>query len=333
MLKREPIDRVLAKPTTDDDLRRKLSIIQQARLFAVETLKLPNNGSYTHYVDTGRPYVVWNVIATKAYSIQPIEHCFPVAGCVSYRGYFKKAAAEAYAAQLTLEGYDTTISGASAYSTLGWFSDPVLNTMLYRSDLALAGLVFHELSHQEVYQAGDTAFNESFATTVELAGVQAWFKAQKKRQDTKESKPPSRLFDEENLKRYREAKFKSAEVVKLILKYRQKLAVAYSKVDPQNTQQLAHVKKQGFSDLKAAYKALRARGGGSRGYDQWFDGPINNASLVLFGDYHGWVTAFDELLQQSEGDWARFYESVQALTALDKPERRLRLEALQRAAK
>ena len=331
MLKREPIDVVVAKETTGDDLRQKLSIIKQARSFAVDTLKLPDNGSYTQYVDTGRPYVVWNVIATKAYSTQPIEHCFPVAGCVSYRGYFKKAAAEAYSEKLKSEGYDVTISGASAYSTLGWFSDPVLNTMLYRSDLGLAGLVFHELSHQQVYKAGDTAFNESFATTVELAGVEAWADAQKKARDGKSEQQESGLFNQEGLKRYKDAKSKSSGVVKLILEHRNKLGAAYRKVDPKNTKQLAEVKKQGFVDLKAAYKKLRASGGGSKGFDRWFEKELNNASLVLFGDYHGWVKAFDALLAQSDGNWERFYKSVETLTTLDKTERRKKLEILQGA--
>ena len=318
MLQREPIDHVLKKPSTDQKLRKQLTIIQRARLFGVETLKLPDNGSYTQYVDTGRPYVVWNVVATKPYNIQPIEHCFPVAGCVSYRGYFKKAAAEAYSEKLKAKGYDVIISGASAYSTLGWFSDPVLNTMLYRSDLALAGLVFHELSHQQVYKAGDTAFNESFATTVELAGVEAWVAAQKKASS-----------GDADIKRYKAAKSRNAEVVKLILEHRRKIATAYLKIDPKHTQQLAAAKKQGFDELREAYKKLRAKGGGSKGYDQWFAGPLNNASLVLFGDYHGWVKAFDALYQQSGGDWARFYEAVQALAELDKEARRKKLEALQ----
>ncbi|MGB1310846.1 MAG: aminopeptidase [Leucothrix sp.] len=326
MLKREPIERVVQKPSTNQALRRKLSIIQQARVFGVKALKLPDNGSYTQYVDTGRPYVVWNVVATQPYSTQPIEHCFPVAGCVSYRGYFKKAAAEAYAEKLKSQGYDVIISGASAYSTLGWFSDPVLNTMLYRSDLGLAGLVFHELSHQQVYKAGDTAFNESFATTVELAGVQAWAASQ---QQNSVNNDANLAQLKQQLQQYKTTKAKSAEVVQLILKHRNKLAQAYRRADPNNTKQLAAIKQQHFAALRTAYQTLRAAGGGSQGYDRWFAAPLNNASLVLFGDYHGWVGAFNALLAQSEGDWERFYASVQALAELDKATRRAKLEALQ----
>ena len=329
MIKREPIARVVEKESTGKELRRKLSIIKHARLFAIETLQLPDNGSYTQYVDTGRPYVVWNVIATKPYSIRPIEHCFPVAGCVSYRGYFKKAAAEAYAGKLKVKGYDVIISGASAYSTLGWFSDPVLNTMLNRSDLGLAGLVFHELSHQQVYKAGDTAFNESFATAVELAGVRAWVASQKNVLGNKGKDQPLSEIKQQDLASYKVVKSKSAEVVRLILKQRNKIGAAYRKIDPADTKSLAELKRQGFAELRDAYKKLRAKGGGSKGFDRWFAGTLNNASLVLFGDYHGWVSAFDALLKQANGDWVKFYESVEALAALDKAMRRKKLLALQ----
>jgi predicted aminopeptidase len=339
MLQQEPIEQVVNNESTDEGVRRKLLIIKRARQFAVDNLKLPNNGSYTQYVDTGKRYVVWNVIATRPYSTRPIEHCFPVAGCVSYRGYYKKASAEAYAEKLKSEGHDVVVRGASAYSTLGWFSDPVLNTMLYRSDLGLAGLVFHELSHQEVYKAGDTAFNESFATTVELAGIEAWAKAQETAgigEDVPQSDEAKKaaLINQKNLKRYKAAKDLNTEVVTLILEHRKKLDESYRKLGANNDEeQLAEVKKHGFAELRKSYKQLRSNGGGSRGYDQWFAGEINNASLVLFGDYHGWVTAFDVLLQQAAGDWTRFYDSVRALAELDKAARREKLEALQQLAK
>ena len=326
MLDRKPIETVVKQPETDEALRNKLKVIQQARQFAVDTLKLPDNGSYTQYVDAGRRYVVWNVVATEAYSTRPIEHCFPVAGCVSYRGYFKKAAAEAYAEKLKKQGYDVIISGASAYSTLGWFSDPVVNTMLYRSDLGLAGLVFHELSHQQVYTAGDTAFNESFATTVELAGVEAWAAASSKDQVLN-------MLSPENLSRYKASKAKSAEVVKLILEHRNKLTKAYQSVDPSDEVALKNIKQSGLAELRKAYVMLRANGGGSSGFDRWFDGDLNNASLVLFGDYHGWVDAFNVLQQQTGGDWTAFYQRVQALADLDKAARRQQLELLQQQAK
>lgn len=316
MLKRQPISEVVKSPDTDDETRRKLALIQQARLFAINELKLPNNGSYTQYSDIGRPYAVWNVVATKKYETAPIQHCFPVAGCVSYRGYFDKEAAQAHADKLTAQGYDAIVSGAAAYSTLGWFSDPVLNTMLRRSDLALAGLVFHELAHQQVYQAGDTAFNESFAMTVEFAGVDAWVK--------KQDNTPQ---NQKSLAQYRQSKKINSEVVALILKHRKLISAAYKATQPDDLAQLAKVKQKGFDDLRADYKTLRENGGGSAGYDRWFASDLNNASLVLFGDYHGWLGAFEELLKQSGNDWPTFYEKVEALTKLDKAKR---TEALKR---
>ncbi|PWQ97389.1 aminopeptidase [Leucothrix pacifica] len=318
MLKRQDISDVLKSPDTNDEVRRKLQLIQKARLFAINELKLPNNGSYTQYADIERPYAVWNVVATKAYDTHPIQHCFPVAGCVSYRGYFSKDAAQAHADKLKAQGYDAIVSGAAAYSTLGWFSDPVLNTMLRRSDLALAGLVFHELAHQRVYQAGDTAFNESFAMAVELAGVDAWVEAQDKTQQQQQS-----------VSQYRQSKKINADVVALILKHRKQIAAAYKATPADDTKRLAKVKQKGFDELRAAYKTLRAQGGGSPGYDRWFAGDLNNASLVLFGDYHGWLGAFETLLKQANGDWPSFYDKVEALTKLDKAERRKQLQKLE----
>jgi len=315
MLQRQPIQHVINAPETTITTRNKLATVQAARDFAINHLKLPNNGSYTQYVDIKRPYVVWNVVATKAHSTKPIQHCFPIAGCVSYRGYFSQQAAHAYANQLKAQGYDTIISGAAAYSTLGWFSDPVLNTMLRRSDLALAGLIFHELAHQQVYQAGDTAFNESFATAVEQAGIDAWAKHQQHSPDA--------------LQQYRQAKKINANVVALILKHRQQLEQSYQALLPTDLVGLENAKKEGIAALQQEYKAMSLAGKGSKGYDRWFAQPLNNASLVLFGDYHGWLGAFENLLAQSQGDWSRFYEKVEALAKLDKKARTRALQNLQ----
>jgi len=315
MLNRKPLDEALASET-DAEVRRKLSLVKEAREFAVDKLALPDNGSYRHYVDTGRSSVVWNVIATKAYSIDPMQHCFPVAGCVSYRGYYKKAAAQAHADQLKAQGFDTIVSGASAYSTLGWFSDPILNTMLSRNDLDLAGLIFHELAHQKIYLNSDTAFNESFATAVEREGVREWLDKQGKN------------LDPQRLKAYLSAKQRNEDVVKLVIKNRKQLGEAYRKADPTDIEGLKVIKKQGFAALRTDYKQLRKAGGGSAGYDRWFASDLNNASLVLFADYHGWVDAFERLFEESGRDWQKFYQAVNKLGAQDKAKRDQRLKAL-----
>lgn len=314
MLQRKPITAVVKDATSNPEVVRRLAIIQRAREFAVSDLKLPDNGSYHHYVDLKRPSVVWNVVATEAYSTQPVQHCFPVAGCVSYRGYFKKEAAQAFADQLKAQGYDVILSGASAYSTLGWFSDPVVSSMLSRSDLDLAGLIFHELAHQQTYQANDTAFNESFATAVEFMGIEAWANTQGE-------------GSREVIAKYQRSKQRSKAVVELILTHRQLITDAYKRHST-DKDALAKVKEDGFVALKQAYKQLRKQGGGSDGYDRWFAKPLNNASLVLFGDYHGWVSSFENLFAQSGNDWSRFYEAVEALSKLSKAERTNQLKAL-----
>lgn len=321
LVKQKPIVAVLDDPKTDPKVSDKLKLVQQARTFGIKELKLPNNGSYLQYVDIERDYVVWNVVATKAYEIRPIQHCFPVAGCVPYRGYFNKPAAEAYGRKLREQGYDVIVIGAPAYSTLGWFADPVLNTMLRRSDLGLVGLIFHELAHQEVYAEGDAAFNESFATTVERVGVQKWLAT------FKEGEYSTAVLE------HWELRGKEAKIVELILEHRKKIRDAYQAIPPTDTKALASAKKAGFDALRADYLKLKKQGGGTAGYDRWFEKPMNNASLVLFGAYHGWVSAFEQLLQESNGDWTVFYAKVKALKGLDREKRRERLRALNEDSK
>jgi predicted aminopeptidase len=173
-LNQRDIEAVLTDPSVDAQTKARLQAASQARDFASRVLKLPKNDSYSRYVDLGRDYVVWNVVVTPRYSVDALQSCFPVAGCVSYRGYYKKQAALDYAQQQTQAGQDTYVGGVSAYSTLGWFDDPLLSSMLARSDAAIAGLVFHELAHQRVYIKNDTRFNESFATAVEQIGLRQW---------------------------------------------------------------------------------------------------------------------------------------------------------------
>ena len=176
MAKRQPIEEVVADPATERDLKQDLQVVMEARQLAKEVLHLPVADNFRTYVDIGRPYVVWNVVAAPAYSLAAYEWCYPVVGCLPYRGYFNKADAENFADSLRTNGLDVHLYGVSAYSTLGWFDDPVLNTIIKRDEIRLAGLIFHELSHQEVFVKGDTAFNEGFSVTVELEGVRRWLK-------------------------------------------------------------------------------------------------------------------------------------------------------------
>src|SRR5580704_17942963 len=178
MSKREPISRVVANPATPPALRTQLEAVSQIREFAIRDLKLPDNGSYRSYADVGRPYVVWNVFAAPEFSVDPKEWCYPIVGCVAYRGYFVEARAQRFAGELRRQGLDVTVVGVAAYSTLGHFDDPVLSTMMDWNDVELAAIIFHELTHQLLYVPNDSSFNEALATTVEEEGVRRWLRAQ-----------------------------------------------------------------------------------------------------------------------------------------------------------
>ena len=181
--KREPIAEVIADAATPPQLRARLEYVANARDFASRELGLPDNESYRSYADLDRPYVVWNVFAAPEFSVEPRRWCFPIAGCVVYRGYFSEEAAQHYASRLRRRGDDAAVGGVAAYSTLGHFKDPVLSTMLGWSDAQLAATLFHELAHQVVYVPGDSEFNESFATVVEEAGLERWLTERRRSQE------------------------------------------------------------------------------------------------------------------------------------------------------
>jgi predicted aminopeptidase len=172
--KREPIEDVIADEAADPKLKATLARIETMRRFAVDELLLPHNDSYTSYVELDRPYVVWNVVATPEFSVDPERWCFPFAGCVAYRGYFDKAAADRFAAKLAADGLDVHGGGSTAYSTLGYFDDPVLSTMVAGGEQYVASLLFHELAHQQLYIKGDSEFSEAFAMVVEEVGTERW---------------------------------------------------------------------------------------------------------------------------------------------------------------
>ncbi len=309
-----PIDEWLKDEQLEAAQKQKLQLVQAALKYAEQELGLPSNGSYTKYVDTGRDYVVWNVIATPQYSISPLQQCFLVAGCVSYRGFYALDDAKAYADKLKQAGNDVYVGGVSAYSTLGWFADPLLNTMLRHHDDSLVSTLFHELAHQQVYLKGDTAFSESFATAVEEMGLQAWL--QQKGQ-------ASQWQD------YYKRQQAVAGVVAMILRHRTELGIAYKKAQGDATR-LAAVKRKAFAALKSDYATLQANGGGTKGFDRWFASNINNASLVSFADYNTWVKAFIQLREDS-ASWADFYAQVEQLSKLNKGEREQALSALKKA--
>ncbi len=306
-----PIEAVLEDESVAPETRKQLRKIVAVRQFASDKLQLPDNKSYTRFADLDREYVVWNVVATPPYSVEPVESCFVVVGCISYRGFYAKQAAIRHAKKLKAKGLDVYVGGVSAYSTLGWLSDPVLSTMLARSDAAMAGLIFHELAHQRLYLKGDTKFSESFATAVETLGLRQWANEQ------------ASTFA---LDTYFIEKARRAEVIALILKARERMQDAYQ-AEP-DEYKLAQIKTAQFALLEQEYQQLKQQGGGTKGFDRFFQSEINHAALALFGEYHGWLGAFEHLFAQNQQDWNRFYQAAEALSKLPTSERERALRDL-----
>ncbi len=307
--KRRPIEEVLNDPATAPQTRQQLELVLRLRDFANQELRLPDNRSYRSYADLGRPFVVWNVFATPELSLKPKQWCFLFAGCVAYRGYFERDKAERFATDLRQDGYDVYVAGVAAYSTLGWFNDPVLNTFVHRSEADLAGLLFHELAHQLLYISGDTAFNESFATVVELEGVKCWFEHHGTPQQAEA---------------YRQKIQRREEFTALVLKHKARLAEIY--VSNLNDTEKRSAKTRVFKDLRSDYALLKANWGGYTDYDKWFAQDLNNAHLTAIGLYYQYVTAFQKLLAQQRGNLTAFYRRVDEIAKLTKTERKAALE-------
>jgi predicted aminopeptidase len=300
-----PIPDVVNDAATDPKLRQQLESAIAIREFASSELALPNNGSYRSYADLGRPFVVWNVFAAPEFSVEPQQWCMLLVGCVSYRGYYDKSNADRFAGELSQEGMDAYVAGVPAYSTLGYFNDPVLNTFLRFGDEEVAHIIFHELAHQLVYADGDSAFNESFATTVENEGMRRWLAR---------SATPERLRDFET-KQDRKAQFQ-----RLVADSRDKLRVIYASSSlASDAKRLA--KMEMFTEMTRSYADLKAGWGGHGDYDRWFSQPLNNATLGSVTLYTQWVPAFQALLEQEGGSLPRFYQRVAALAHLPKTER------------
>lgn len=306
---RQPVERVLADPASSPQLRARLQHAEQARLFASKRLGLPDNGSYRVYADLGRPYVVWNVFATPELSLQPVTHCFPIAGCVAYRGYYQQGAARGAAAVMRQAGMDVYVSGVEAYSTLGWFDDPILSSMVGWGDERLAALIFHELAHQRLYVQDDTEFNESFATFVEQEGTRQW----------RAARGLEATQGEQSLQR--------DQFIRLILASRERLQALYA--GPLDDAHKRAAKQAEFERLRRDYRQVRdSQWAGDKRYDAWMYGPMSNAKLLPFGLYDHWVPAFAVVFREAGGDWVRFYQKVEALGRLPAEQRKAVLARL-----
>jgi len=309
IVQRRAVDRLLSDPATDPGLAARLRQAQAARRFASQQLGLPDNRSYTYYVDLHRPYVVWNVFAAPRYSVEAVPQCFPIAGCVAYRGWFREAGAKADASQLEARGYDTWVGGVPAYSTLGWFADPILSSMLRWDDDELDGTIFHELAHQLIYVKGDTAFNESFATFVQTEGVREW-------RLSRGLPPPDN-----------HTRTMADDFTRLVLELRSHLEKLYA--SGMDEPAMAAGKQREIERFRDRYARWRdEHWPDDHRYDAWVAQPINNARLLPFGLYEHWTPAFAAMFRQAGGQWPAFYRHVRELARLPKAQREQALKLL-----
>ena len=295
-----PIEDLIEDTASPQALREKLALVLKAREFASAELGLPQNRSYRRYADVERPFVVWNVFAAPEFSTKPVKWCFVMAGCVSYRGYFSKADAEEFAAAAAANGHDVYVGGVPAYSTLGWFADPVLNTFVNYPPVELARIIFHELSHQVVYVKDDSVFNESFAVAVEREGVKRWIAKNGSVHDRQ-------TFEKMQARR--------ADFTGLVQTYRTRLNALYRQGGAPETMRAA--KQQLFDDMRRDYSQLKTSWGGFAGYDRWFSQAPNNALLASVAIYTQRVPVFEALLLEAGGDLPKFFEAVKVLARQD----------------
>lgn len=292
--KREPISDVIADSGTPERLAAQLQLLSAARAFSIDELQLPDNDSYRSYADLERDFVVWNIVAVPEFSLQAKSWCYPVVGCVSYRGYFAQSAAEKQAAALRADGYDVALGGVAAYSTLGRFDDPVLNTMLHWSDVDIVATMFHELAHQVLYVKDDTEFNESFATAVEEIGMERWL----------DSRAETAL-----LASWRQRRELRSGFAALVAAAREDLQRIYaSQLDADAMRQKKQARLEEF-----AAAATRLFDDAGRPAPGWLKSELNNARLVSNTLYHGRVAEFRQLLEDCGGDLPCFYNAATRL--------------------
>ena len=299
MWSREPIGRVISDPRTPGDVRRALLSVTAIREFATRRLDLPDNGSYRSYARLDRRFVVWNVVAAPEFSLSPKRWCYPFVGCLAYRGYFAEREAVRYAARLRARGFDVSVQGVAAYSTLGHFDDPILSSMMGWSDVELASIIFHELTHQKIFVADDTPFDEGLATFVEREGVRRWLTAQGRGAD---------------LARYALTRRRYRAVTKLLGGTRTALRRLYARPLPPAAMRAA--KRAEFAALRASYHALAAGWGADAPFSAWFGAGLNNADLASVATYERCVPGFARQFARAGRSFPRFFRNVGQIAAL-----------------
>jgi predicted aminopeptidase len=304
------ISALMADPETPPKLKAKFEQVRKIRQFAAEELKLPAANAYVKYTDLHRPYVVWNVNVAPALSLEPKTWWFPVVGRASYRGYFNEADARHYAARWQKKGWDVYVDGVEAYSTLGWFRDPLMNTFIFEPEADLAELIFHELGHRRLFINGDTDFNEAFATEVAAEGIRRWFAAS------------SNLIAYE---KHQTGLAREKQFVQLVMDTRQELEAVYGNGGLPDAEKMRR-KEDIIARLRARYATVKQTWGGETGYDDWFAESINNAKLNTVSAYYELVPAFQALLRAQGGDMEKFYRAVAVLGKLPAGKRHAALQ-------
>jgi predicted aminopeptidase len=294
--KRRAISDLLDADNISDTLHTKLNTVLALREFSIRQLGLPDNNSYLSYADLERNYVIWNIFATEEFSLDPIKWCYLIVGCLNYRGYFAESDARQHATELEKQGYDIYLGGVSAYSTLGWFDDPVLNTMLRWSDIRLTTVIFHELAHQQLYIKNDTEFNEAYADAVAYIGVTRWL----------QQSPDKNLLTE-----YEQSQAQEKQFINLVMRYKSLLNEIYQSTESEDLKRKQ--KSALFLQMTNEYNDI-SRTWTKNGYQKWFSTGINNAKLAAIVTYREYVPAFIELYEKLGKNLNRFYSLTKLLS-------------------
>ncbi|MFA0810474.1 aminopeptidase [Microbulbifer epialgicus] len=303
---RQPIEKVVQEPDTDEKLRRQLMLVQEIRAYAAQQLDLPVGEAYSSYVQLEDQYPIWNVLAAPEFSLTPKRWCYPVAGCASYRGYFRKSAAIAKANSLRAQGYDIYLGPVPAYSTLGWFDDPVLSSFVNWPPERLAGLLFHELAHRRVYISGDTQFNESFATAVSEIALPGWLASQGLTGSATQ------------------ARAETMAVRQLMNMARKQLKPIYNSSESDSLK--LEQKNLVLARLRQCYRKISEDWPNPTRYQAYIE-KANNATLALVAEYESLVPAFKQLYLESDS-WEAFYNATQWVGEMDKNDREQKLHQL-----